>query len=345
MIYFTLIAAFLTTLIAILALRPVARKIGLVDKPGGRKTHSRDTPLIGGLGIYLGLLIGCLLSPDTMTHYQSLLLISSLLLLIGLIDDFYPLPALLRMGIQVIAAWLMCTMGDNQLIYLGKLFTGSELLLGRFSILMTIFATVGVINAINMIDGMDGLSGGMVTICLLFMSIAAGLSGNNPALLNFSMLVIACLIGFLMLNYRAPLKKSALIYLGDSGSTLLGFILAWILIEGSQGGNERVIPATVALWFLAIPLMDTVYLFIARPLSGKSPFEPGTDHLHHWLARHGVGKGKVVLLLYGGGLLLGGIGMLLLAFPTMEMFSLYIFLAFFAIYAVVMRSEKKKAEF
>jgi len=340
MIYFTLIAALLTTLIAILVLRPVARKIGLVDKPGGRKTHSMDTPLIGGLGIYLGLLTGCLLSPNILAHYQSLLLISSLLLLIGLVDDFFPLPALLRMGIQVVAAWLMCTIGENQLISLGSLFSGSELLLGRFSILMTIFATVGVINAINMIDGMDGLSGGMVTICLLFMSIAAGLSGNNPALLGFSMLVIACLVGFLILNYRAPFRKSALIYLGDSGSTLLGFILAWILIEGSQGGSERVIPATVALWFLAIPLMDTVYLFIARPLSGKSPFEPGTDHLHHLLARHGVAKGKVVLLLYGVGLLLGGIGLVVYAMPTLEKSSVYIFLGVFLIYSLIMRKEK-----
>ena len=185
MIYLTLVVALLTTLAAILLLRPLSRKIGLVDKPGGRKTHSMDTPLIGGLGIYLGLLTGCLLSPDILAHYQSLLLISSLLLLIGLVDDFYPLPALLRMGIQVIAAWLMCTLGENQLISLGSLFTGSELLLGRFGILMTIFATVGVINAINMIDGMDGLSGGMVTICLLFMSIAAGLSGNNPPFWTF----------------------------------------------------------------------------------------------------------------------------------------------------------------
>ena len=343
MIYLTLVVALLTTLAAILLLRPLSRKIGLVDKPGGRKTHSMDTPLIGGLGIYLGLLTGCLLSPDILAHYQSLLLISSLLLLIGLVDDFYPLPALLRMGIQVIAAWLMCTKGENQLISLGSLFSGSELLLGRFSILMTIFATVGVINAINMIDGMDGLSGGMVMICLLFMSIAAGLSGNNPALLGFSMLVMSCLLGFLLLNYRAPFKKAALIYLGDSGSTLLGFILAWILIEGSQGGSERVIPATVALWFLAIPLMDTVYLFIARPLTGKSPFEPGTDHLHHLLARHGVAKVKVVLLLYGVGLLLGGVGLLFLAMPTMEKFSLYLFLCCFALYALVMRAEKKNS--
>jgi len=96
----------------------------------------------------------------------------------------------------------------------------------------------------------------------------------------------------------------------------------------------------VALWFLAIPLMDTVYLFIARPLSGKSPFEPGTDHLHHLLARHGVAKGKVVLLLYGVGLLLGGIGLVVYAMPTLEKSSVYIFLGVFLIYSLIMRKEK-----
>ena len=334
--------AFFVSLIAILLLRPLARKLGLMDSPGGRKTHSKDTPLIGGLGIYLGLLIGCLISPNIFSHYQPLLLISSLLLISGLIDDYYPLPAIVRMGIQILAAWLMSTMGENQLITLGRLFADSELFLGRYSMVMTIFATVGVINAINMIDGMDGLSGGMVTICLLFMAIAAKMSGSNPALLSFSLIAISCLAAFLVLNFRAPFKKSALIYLGDSGSTLLGFILAWILIEGSQGGDERVIPATAALWFLAIPLMDTVYLFIARSLSGKSPFEPGTDHLHHLLARHGIPKEKVVLLLYIGGLLIGGIGLVINTIQHMERFSLYIFLGLFLVFSFVMRKEKQQ---
>jgi UDP-GlcNAc:undecaprenyl-phosphate/decaprenyl-phosphate GlcNAc-1-phosphate transferase len=337
---FALPTAFFVTLLAILLLRPLASKFGLVDKPGGRKTHSKDTPLIGGLGIYLGLLLGCLFNAEVIAHYQPLLLISSVLLLTGLIDDYFPLSAIARLGIQIIAAWLMYTLGENQLVSLGKLFGDSELFLGRYSMLMTIFATVGVINAINMIDGMDGLSGGMVIICLALLGISASITGNNPALLSFSLIAICCLAAFLMLNFRAAIKKPALIYLGDSGSTLLGFILAWLLIESSQGGSDRVIPATVALWYLAIPLMDTVYLFIARPLSGKSPFEPGTDHLHHLLVRHGVAKGNVVLLLYGAGLLLGGIGLVVYAMPTLEKSSVYIFLGVFLIYSLIMRKEK-----
>ncbi|MBT6043028.1 MAG: undecaprenyl/decaprenyl-phosphate alpha-N-acetylglucosaminyl 1-phosphate transferase [Gammaproteobacteria bacterium] len=339
---FALPTAFFLTLVAILVLRPLASKFGLVDKPGGRKTHSKDTPLIGGLGIYLGLLLGCLFNAEVMAHYQPLLLISSLLLLTGLVDDYFPLSAIARLGIQIVAAWLMYTLGENQLVSLGKLFGDSELFLGRYSMLMTIFATVGVINAINMIDGMDGLSGGMVIICLALLGISASVTGNNPALLSFTLIAICCLAAFLVLNFRAAFNKPALIYLGDSGSTLLGFILAWLLIESSQGGGDRVIPATVALWYLAIPLMDTVYLFIARPLSGKSPFEPGTDHLHHLLAAHGISKDKVVLLLYGGGLLLGMAGLCILYMPDLERFSLYLFIGIFLLYSFIMRKEKQQ---
>jgi UDP-GlcNAc:undecaprenyl-phosphate GlcNAc-1-phosphate transferase len=339
--YFTLPLVFFVSLVSILLLRPVARKLGLVDKPGGRKTHSKETPLIGGLGIFTGLMAGFLLSPEILSQYQPLLLISCILLIIGLVDDFYPLPAVVRMGFQVTAAWLMCDYGNNQLISLGNLFTENELFLGRYATLMTIFATVGVINAINMIDGMDGLSGGLAMICLGGIAIAAGTSGNNPALYNFSLIVITGLAAFLLLNFRAPAGKPALIYLGDSGSTMLGFILAWLLIESSQGGVDKVIPATVALWFMAIPLMDTVYLFIARPLSGKSPFEPGTDHLHHLLASHGLTKARVVLLLYIVGIVLGGVGLVILSAQELERYSVYFFMAVFVLYVFIMRKEKR----
>ena len=131
-----------------------------------------------------------------------------------------------------------------------------------------------------------------------------------------------------------------MIYLGDSGSTMLGFILAWLLIESSQSTSGQVIPATIALWFIAIPLMDTVFLFIARPLTGKSPFEPGTDHLHHLLELHGISRAKVVLLLYGAGIVLGGAGLVIFKIPAMEKMSVYFFLGVFALYVVLMRFEK-----
>ncbi len=275
-----------------------------------------------------------------MAQYQVLLWLAGLLLVTGLVDDYYPLPPVVRLGIQILAAWIMCTKGDNQLISLGHLFSEKELYLGRFTMVMTIFATVGVINAINMIDGMDGLSSGLVLICLGFLGIAASISGNNPALLSLALLVSASLFAFLLLNFRAPIKKPALIYLGDSGSTMLGFVLAWLLIESSQRTSGQIIPASIALWFIAIPLMDTVFLFVARPFTGKSPFEPGTDHLHHLLELHCISRAKVVLLLYGAGIVLGGAGLVLFKVPAMEKMSVYFFLGVFALYVVLMRFEK-----
>lgn len=335
------LSAFCFSLVAILTLRPLAAKIGLVDKPGGRKTHSKDTPLVGGLGIYAGLLAGCLLAPEIMAHYRPLLAIASLLLLTGLVDDYYPVPAVVRLGIQVLAAWLMCSVGGNQLVSLGRLFGSQELFLGQYTTVMTVFATVGVINAINMIDGMDGLSSGLAILCLGFLATVALLEGGNPPLLGFALIALACLLAFWLLNFRAPVNKPALIYLGDSGSMMTGFILAWLLIESSQGGVERLMPATAALWFIAIPLMDTVYLFVARPLSGKSPFDPGRDHLHHLLAKHGMTTHKVVLLLYLAGLLTGLAGLVVYALPVLERFSLFGFLALFVLYIVIMRIEKR----
>jgi UDP-GlcNAc:undecaprenyl-phosphate GlcNAc-1-phosphate transferase len=335
---------FFATLVAILLLRPLARKLGLMDAPGGRKTHTRHTPLIGGLGITLGLLVAVLLFPDQYARYHLLMMIALLLVLTGLVDDYFPLPAVVRLGIQILAAWLMVHFGNNQLITLGKLVGDWEMFLGRWSLLMTVFATVGVINALNMIDGMDGLSGGMLMICLAFLAMTAGITGANPGLLTFTLLLMASVAAFLLLNFRFWQKKPALIYLGDSGSTTLGFILAWLLIESSQATatGAQVFPATVALWFLAIPLMDTVYLFIARPLSGKSPFAPGTDHLHHLLASFGWSHTKVVLVMYLVGIVLGLVGLVVFAVPAMEMVSLYVFLALFALYSAGIRLAGRK---
>jgi UDP-GlcNAc:undecaprenyl-phosphate GlcNAc-1-phosphate transferase len=326
---------FLVTLAAILILRPLARKLGLMDAPGGRKTHIHETPLIGGLGITLGLLVAVLMVPGEYDRYHLLMMIALLLVLTGLVDDYFPLPAVVRLGIQILAAWLMVHYGGNQLVTLGRLVGDWELLLGRWALVM---------NALNMIDGMDGLSGGMLMICLAFLAITASVTGANPTLLAFTLLLMASVAAFLVLNFRFWQKKPALIYLGDSGSTTLGFILAWLLIESSQttATGEQVFPATVALWFLAIPLMDTVYLFIARPLSGKSPFAPGTDHLHHLLAGLGWSRTKVVLVMHLAGIVLGMAGLVIFAVPALESVSLYVFLGLFALYCAGIRFAGRK---
>ena len=302
-----LASTYVLTMALTLSLSPAARAAGLIDYPGGRKTHINPTPMTGGLGIYLGLISFCILSPVLMAQYQILLLLSGLVLITGVIDDLYDTRASVRLLLHASAALAMALFADVRLATLGSLFFGAPIQLGILSLPLTAFATVGVINAVNMSDGLDGLSSGLVTIALGFLSLSA-MVADADSVLSFSQLLGVTLIAFLTLNFRMLWNKNALVYLGDAGSTLLGFILAWLLIASSQGSDAFIAPV-YALWFFAIPLIDTVSLLIRRPLQGKSPFTPGRDHLHHKLQRAGFSQKQTVLILYGAAITLASVGL------------------------------------
>lgn len=336
---FILILAFLVTAGSLLALQPVASRVGLLDVPGGRKLHSRPTPLTGGLGIYLGLLCAALLLPVAFNQHLSLLATAAFILLIGLIDDLRGMRVSLRFALHGLATWFMIETTGIRLESLGDLvFTGPVLIGGAVATAFTVFAVLGVINAINMSDGLDGLSGGLVLIALGYLSATALLAGET-ATLSLAQLLIVTLLAFLFLNFRPFLNRSALVYLGDAGSTLLGFILAWLMVTATQGANAFISPVT-ALWFLAVPLIDTVALLIRRPLRGISPFSAGRDHLHHKLLEHGLTHKQTVLALYGMAAITGGIGYMAhlagVSDGTM-------FLAFLLLFAVYMRCTSSQA--
>ena len=292
-----LVGTYLLTMALTLSLRPLAYATGLIDYPGGRKTHGNPTPMTGGLGIYLGLLSISILSPVLMAQYQTLLLLSGLVLIIGIVDDMYDIRASVRLLCHATAALAMALFADVKLETFGDLLFSGPIQLGILALPLTAFATVGVINAVNMSDGLDGLSSGLVTIALGFLSLSA-LVADAESVLSFSQLLGVTLIAFLTLNFRMLWKKSALVYLGDAGSTLLGFMLAWLLIASSQGSKAFIAPV-YALWFFAVPLIDTVSLLIRRPLQGKSPFSPGRDHLHHRLLRAGFTQQQTVFVIHG----------------------------------------------
>jgi UDP-GlcNAc:undecaprenyl-phosphate/decaprenyl-phosphate GlcNAc-1-phosphate transferase len=301
-----LVGTYLLTMALTLSLRPLAYATGLIDYPGGRKTHGNPTPMTGGLGIYLGLLSISILSPVLMAQYQVLLLLSGLVLIIGIVDDMYDIRASVRLVCHGTAALGMALFADVKLDTFGDLLFIGPIQLGILSLPLTAFATVGVINAVNMSDGLDGLSSGLVTIALGFLSLSA-MVAHADSVLSFSQVLGVTLIAFLTLNFRMLWKKSALVYLGDAGSTLLGFMLAWLLIASTQG-SSAFIPPVYALWFFAVPLIDTVSLLIRRPLQGKSPFSPGRDHLHHRLQRAGFTQQQTVLTLYGAAIALASVG-------------------------------------
>ncbi|MEM6574238.1 MAG: hypothetical protein AAF736_08210 [Pseudomonadota bacterium] len=292
-----LLAAMVSALSCALLLKgfvPVAARIGLVDQPHQRKIHGAVTPLVGGLAVFGGCVFGLLAVPVGLGEYRILFGAGAALLLVGLLDDFRELSARSRFATQILAALAMVMAGGVELISFGQLLDSRELMLGALALPITVFCTVGVINSINMTDGVDGLAGGLVSVALLSLAGAALVAGRTDTLLLFAAILPAVWV-FLLANFRPG--RPAAVFLGDAGTLWLGFLLAWLLIDLSQGTAAVIDPVT-ALWVLAVPLLDTVYVLIERPRRGESPFSAGQDHLHHLFLRAGFSRRSSVLWLW-----------------------------------------------
>jgi UDP-GlcNAc:undecaprenyl-phosphate GlcNAc-1-phosphate transferase len=281
---FTLIV----TVLFILALRPVALAIGLVDIPGGRKMHNDPTPVIGGVAMYLGLLFGGMLLGVT-PAFSALLMGASLLIVIGAIDDRFDLPPTVRLITQTCAVLVMIYAAGLKLSNIGSpLFFDFEL--GAFAIPFTILVTLTVINAFNTIDGIDGLAGGVAFIALGFMAIIS--IGSN--ILGLVLLLMVVVAGFLVCNVPVSSNRQAKCFMGDAGSTFLGFAVAWLGISLSQGESAPM-SAVTGLWLVAVPIYDVLTSVLRRIIKGRSPFKPDRDHFHHILMRQGL-SAKITLL-------------------------------------------------
>lgn len=305
--------------------------LGLVDEPGGRKQHHGAVPLVGGLGMFGGLLVAALIAlaigsfqPRHAAFYAAI----SLLVLTGYIDDRHELRARTRFVLQSIAALIMVYGGDIRLVNLGDLFGFGDVTTGVLAVPLTVFAVLGVINAMNMIDGVDGLAGGVALIALLVFSAFAGAAGQLHQTLLLPL--IAVVVGFMIFNLRTPWRPQALVFMGDAGSVLLGFALAWYAVNLAE--VRQVFTPITAVWILAIPLMDTISLMIRRVLRGRSPFEADREHLHHILLRAGFTPFQTVIIVYALSLMLAGIGVAgwWLGLPEYVMF--YAFMVVFALY-------------
>lgn len=320
--------AFPATTALIFFLRRHAARLGLMDVPGGRKQHRDAVPLVGGLGMFGGLLVAALAGGGLLPANAALLAGMGLLALLGFADDRSELSAGIRFLLQAAAALIMVYWGGVRLDNLGNLFGHGDVHLGRWAVPMTVFAVLGVINAMNMIDGADGLAGGLALLALLLfaalLAAGAGLSGTLLLPLAFAV------AGFLAFNLRTPWRDRAAVFMGDAGSMLLGFALAWYAVELASV-RQAVTPIT-AVWVLAIPLMDTVSLMIRRLLKGVSPFTPDCEHLHHILQRAGYSHGQTVFIVHLLALLMAGIGIAGWQMGVPEYVMFYAFMALFALY-------------
>ncbi|MEF8700728.1 MAG: MraY family glycosyltransferase [Candidatus Accumulibacter sp. UW26] len=319
----------------------LARSIGILDRPGEHKRHEMATPFVGGTGLMVVLLAAFGLAEWAFSGafvgtLRALVVAALAIFLSGLADDVRNLDFRQRLLIQALVALWMVFVGGVELGSLGELLPGRIVDLGWLAVPMTVFATIGLINAVNMIDGIDGLSGSVSLASLAFTAFIAHYGGNGGSDLTVFLIValIGGLVGFLHFNLRYPGHPRARVFLGDNGSTLLGFLFAWLLIGLSQGEQAVMTPVT-ALWLFALPLMDTVGIMLRRLWLGKSPFRPDRHHLHHLFVRAGFRVCDVVVFaaFMQGVFALVGIGGLLLGVPEYVMF--WLFLGVFALYGLL----------
>jgi UDP-GlcNAc:undecaprenyl-phosphate GlcNAc-1-phosphate transferase len=297
-------ASFALTLLAIFALRPLAIAVDLVDRPGGRKTHFGDVPIVGGLAMLLGTMLGGGLLPPQAAPSAAFLAACSVLVTVGLVDDRFEISPWARLPVQVVAATILMIGAGAFVTTLGDPLGNGPIEFSRIgSIAFTIGIVMAAINAFNMLDGLDGLAGALALIALLGLAIVSG-ADSGAAL---SLVVAGSLTAFLLFNMPTQFNRRVRCFMGDSGSTLLGFCVAWLCIQVSQGAAREVAPVTT-LWVVALPVYEVVWSTVRRLLRGTSPFLPDSKHFHHLLLAAGFGVRGTFAILSTLGLLLASFG-------------------------------------
>ena len=307
----------------------------LVDLPDRvRRFHERPTPLTGGVGIFLALLLSGKIYIDLnnlngyVPEFTYYLMVSSVpLVLLFLIDDFKTLKPSQRILIQTGISFFIIYTTGIQLESFGNLLGFGVINLGILSIPITIFCVVGIMNAFNMIDGVNGLCSGCAMTSLLLMGFYSGFIYDSMLIL-----IIGSMIGFLIFNLTIFGKKRG-VFLGDSGSNLIGFWVAWSAIYCSQNTLYTVEPVTM-IWFVAIPLLDCIGLIFARLKKGISITSPGRDHIHHKLMdKYSPERTLLIILIIS--LITGLIGIFLNnAFsPWVSTYIFILYAAFYYLYA------------
>lgn len=286
----------------------LAAKTGAMDAPDARKVHKKPIPRIGGLGIYAAFMVTIVsllnvvdVTDDVMFELTGLIIGGSLIVLVGIVDDYKNLPAKVKLVGQIIAAAVLVIGFDVHIDFITDPFgdpLSDYIYTEALAIPLTIFWIVGITNTINLIDGLDGLAAGVsviasITIFLVAMQQEIFLVATLTAALAGSAL------GFLYYNFNP-----ARIFMGDSGSLFLGFMLAGISVIGAVK-CATTIALIVPILALGLPILDTTFAIVRRYRGGVPIFKPDKGHLHHRLLDLGFSQRQAVLLMYVISALLG----------------------------------------
>ena len=296
-----LATALLISFIATPVVKSIAQIVGAIDVPkDNRRMHSHPIPRMGGLAIFLGFLLSTLIFVPMSPPLRGMLLGSVIIVILGMFDDVYALPALPKLLVQIAAALVAVLHGNViQVLSNPNLFSDNPYwTLGSLAVPLSVIWIVAITNAVNLIDGLDGLAVGVATISSLTMLVIAMLVSESVVALMMAALAGGC-IGFMPYNMN-PAK----IFMGDTGSTFLGFILATVSIQGLFK-FYTIISFAVPFLMLGLPLFDTCFAILRRLSKGQSPMAPDRSHVHHRLIDMGFNQKQAVAILYVVSAILG----------------------------------------
>jgi len=288
------VAALVLSFAATPAVKWFAHRIGAIDVPkDARRVHDHPIPRLGGLAIFIGFLLSVVLFVDITPQIRGILIGSIIIVIIGVIDDIMPLPAYVKLIVQIVAALIAVFSGvvieafSNPLV-----FSASKYLhLNALSIPISVIWIVAITNSVNLIDGLDGLAVGVSTISSIVMLVIALMVSDPNVAVILAALAGACL-GFLPYNFN-PAK----IFMGDTGALLLGYVLATVSIIGLFK-FYAVVSFAAPFLVMALPLFDTSFAFMRRLLKGQNPMSPDRGHFHHRLLDMGLSQKQAVTVLY-----------------------------------------------
>ena len=285
------VTTFIVTTLFIPIVKKIAEFIGAMDIPNERKVHKKPIPRLGGIGIYLGFLVGYMLFGQQSVQMNAILIGSFIILVTGIFDDVKPVSAKYKFLVQIAGASVIPLYGGIVMQDISAF--GLYLDFGIFAYPVTIIFIVAIINCINLIDGLDGLSSGISCIYFLTVGIISMLLNNSNGLdIILTFIMLGSTLGFLVHNFH-PAK----IFMGDSGSMFLGYIIAVIALLGFK--NITLTSVIIPMLLLAVPIMDTLFAILRRLINHKPLGMPDKNHLHHQLLKLKLSQTKTVLVIYG----------------------------------------------
>ena len=296
MLFLAMAAALIASIILTPLVIKLAFRIGAVDRPNYRKVHASVMPRIGGLAIFGAFLIGYAILLPKDEHATGILIGALIIIVIGFLDDMLEITAKAKLAGQLAAAIVVVAWGGLQIEFVNLPFIG-QFDFGYLSIPITIIWIIGITNAINLIDGLDGLAAGVSTIALIAIAVMAVIMGNVFVVATAAILAASSL-GFLFYNFH-PAK----IFMGDTGSLFLGFMISVLALLGFK--NVAVVALIIPVIILGIPISDTFFAIVRRIRMKQSITAPDKSHLHHCLLRSGFSHRQTVLIIYALAILFG----------------------------------------